>query len=294
MTTETKRLGKGLKDLLGPTAAAAPTETEAGSLIEVDVSKIHPNRHQPRERFDAQDLQDLAGSIKEHGILQPILVRRDGDGYEIVAGERRWRAAKQSGASTVPVVVRDAVDDGQLMEMALVENVQRTDLNPIEKARGFRALQERLGLTQEDVARRIGKDRSTVANFLRLLDLPESVQDSVSRGTISMGHARALLSIADPVLREEVHRRIPEEGLSVREVEQLASAGRTSRPRSRVLAEEPIAWVDDVQKRLSDHLEAQAKVHRGRSGKGWVKLSFADDEDLQRLLDAIGLPADGV
>ncbi|MEZ5977501.1 MAG: ParB/RepB/Spo0J family partition protein [Planctomycetota bacterium] len=236
-----RRLGRGLGSLLGrpqsPSASGAALEPatsdasrgtgESGPIpAEIALDEIRPNPFQPRSVFDPEGLQELRASIQNHGVLQPIVLRRSGDGYEIVSGERRWRASRMAGLAAIPAVVRDAVSDDQMLELALVENLQRRDLDPMERARGYRSLQERLGLTQDEVARRVGLQRATVANHVRLLELEEPIQALLAAGRLSMGHARALLGEPESARRIEIARAIEREGLSVREVERLVRDGR--------------------------------------------------------------------
>src|SRR5688572_14180266 len=192
-----RRLGKGLSSLLGQPA----DETVARAL---ELGDIDPNPFQPRKTMDPAGLEELRDSIAQHGVLQPVVVRKNGGRYQLVSGERRWRAARLAGLDRIPAVVREDVTDEQMLELALVENLQRRDLDPIERARGFQALMETLGITQEAVAAKVGLKRATVANHLRLLELPAKVQDAVGRGLVTMGHARALLGLADAAKMEEL------------------------------------------------------------------------------------------
>ena len=206
-------LGRGLSALLSHTAATASEE-----LLEIDIDLIEPSPAQPRTHFDEVRLEELAQSIRSNGIVQPLLVRRRGGRYQIVAGERRWRAAQRAGLQRVPAVVREIPDD-KLLELALIENIQRQELNAIEEAHAYKRLIETLGLTQEVVAQRVGRDRSFVTNHLRLLRLPEDIQQLVEEEKISMGHARALLGIDDPDIQRRVARNVIDQSLSVRETE---------------------------------------------------------------------------
>src|SRR5918997_1949989 len=208
-----RALGRGLSALLSDTAGTASED-----LLEIDIDLIEPSPAQPRTHFDEARLEELAQSIRSNGIVQPLLVRRRGARYQLVAGERRWRAAQRAGLQRVPAVVRDIPDD-KLLELALVETIQRQELNAIEEAHAYRRLIETLGLTQEMVAQRVGRDRSFVTNYLRLLRLPEDIQQLVERDKLSMGHARALLGIDDPGIQRKVAKNINEHGLSVRETE---------------------------------------------------------------------------
>ncbi len=217
-----EKLGRGLESLLGEAIGIESSE----KIMRINVADIQPNEAQPRKKFSEPQMESLVNSIREHGVLQPIIVRPTSKGYKIIAGERRWRASKQLGIKELPVIVKNA-DSLKTIELALVENIQREDLNPIEKATAFSELKNNFSLTQEQIAKKVGQDRSTIANTLRLLDLPEEVQDFVSRGTISMGHARSLLSLKDPIKQISLSERIAKDDLSVREVEQIVSGGKT-------------------------------------------------------------------
>src|SRR6187455_2890229 len=223
-----KRLGMGLGGLIGgepePAAAVATKPAAAEPASTMEINTIRPNPYQPRTEFDTKDIESLAESLKKDGLLQPVVVRPAGAGfYQLVAGERRWRAAKLAGLARVPVVIR-SVDDKKMLELALVENIQRRDLNPMEKARAFRQLMTLHSWTQEQLADALGMARPTVANFVRLLDLPLEVQEAVSRGTISMGHARALLAVTQRATMMQLLKQIVTDDLSVRAVEQLVTA----------------------------------------------------------------------
>jgi ParB family chromosome partitioning protein len=232
--------------------------------------------------MDAEELSRLAESIAAHGVLQPLLVRRRGDRYELVAGERRLRAAASLEMEDVPVIVRDVSDEG-MMELALVENLQREDLDPIEKAESFRAYLERSGRTQAEAAQRLGLDRSTIANMIRLLDLPDDVRRLVRGGRVAMGHARAILAIGDPARQIAVAQRVAREGLSVRQVERIASGGRPSRRRSAPKPKPP--YVRDVEARLREGLGTKVSVEEGRkAGTGRIVIDFYTPDDLDRIL----------
>ena len=248
------------------------------------------NPRQPRTAFAERELSELAESVRAVGILQPLVVRRTADGYELIAGERRLRAAKMAGLESVPIVERAASDD-DLLTLALVENLQREDLNPIEKAKGFKELIERYGLTQEAAAKRLGKDRSTIANFIRLLDLPEAVQHVVSRGTISMGHARALLGIPQPSMQQALALRIEEEGLSVREIERIAADRRGAEHKPTRSKPAPVtkdAHIRDLEDRARQRLGTQVAIEH-KDGRGRMIISFFSDDDFQRVLEVLGI-----
>lgn len=279
-----RRLGRGLGSLLGP----EPEPEAEGPRSEIPIDRIRPNPHQPRVHFDPAALEELRDSIRRHGILQPLVVRPAADGYHLVAGERRWRAAKLAGLSTVPAVVRTDIGDDQLLELALVENVQREDLDAIEKARGYRRMIEALGLTQEQVAEKVGLRRATVANHLRLLDLPPEAQEAVSRGLISMGHARALIGRPRAEVLDLVER-IATRGLSVREVEAQVRAGRPA-SEGKGLAPEPASrppWLVELEGRLRARLGAKVRLIDRGAYRGQIQIDFQDRTELERLMDLL-------
>ena len=271
-----KRLGRGLEALLGPRAdepatavAAAPAAVSAERQL--PLAAIMPNPFQPRLGFEERELSELIESVRAVGILQPLLVRRIGDAYQLIAGERRMRAAKAHRADPCARWRRQVSDD-DMLTLALVENLQREDLNPIEKAKGFKRMIDQFSLTQEEASKRLGKDRSTIANFMRLLDLPETVQHVVSRGTISMGHARALLGLQHASAQQALALRVEEEGLSVREVERTVADMRsgtiTQREKSKPVRK--TAHLRDIEDRL-----ARAPRHKGRGAfQRWRRGAF--------------------
>jgi ParB family chromosome partitioning protein len=274
-----RRLGRGLDFLL-----SEPQAMDSGQVAEIEVSQIRANPFQPRREFPAEELEELASSIREHGVLQPVVLRTVDGGYELIAGERRWRACQRLGVAKIPAIVREA-DDTQMLELALVENLQRQDLNAIEEARAYAAYVQRLDLTQEQAAQRLGKSRSAVANMMRLLDLPLDVQELVSRGTLTMGHARALLAVTDAEAQRELARRVDTESLSVRDVERMA------RQRSRPVVERPVAakaaHVADLEHRLSEHLGTRVSL-QDRRGRGRIVIDYYSAEDLDRVLLLLG------
>jgi ParB family chromosome partitioning protein len=275
---EKKALGKGLKALIGEPEEFA--RYEATSTNRIDIDLIEPNPDQPREDFDERQLAELVSSIKAEGVLQPIIVRQIGDRYQIIAGERRWRAAVKAGFMSIPATIREAAD-ADILKIALIENLLRQDLNPIEEANAYKSLIDRHDLTQETVARYVGKDRSTIANTLRLLALPSAIQTHVSRGTLSMGHARALLSVQDPSAQLDLCRRVVDEELSVRQVERLAK--RAARPRK---ARSPVTVDPDVR-RVEEELQRAlgAKVRIRLGGKrGRIEIIFSSPDELEGLV----------
>jgi ParB family chromosome partitioning protein len=283
-----KVLGRGLDALISGDTAAVATEglPPQGGTMELSIELISPNPFQPRKRFDDTTLRELADSIKAAGVLQPLLVRRVSPGdYQLVAGERRLRAAQMVGLKKVPVVVKD-VDDRALMEMALVENIQREALDPIEEARAYQTLIEKVGLTHEKLSERVGKQRVTITNSLRLLSLPAEVIDMVSRGTLSAGHARALLALENRGDLLAAARYVATKGFSVRRTESFVRRKQRTahaRPRAARLAGLP-EWETKLQQRFS----TQVAIHAGRKG-GKVEFEFYNQGDLERLLEAWGV-----
>ncbi len=277
-------LGRGLGALIPPGAEIGP---DIGGLEELAVAAIHPNRYQPRGYFDEEALGSLADSIREVGVLQPVLVRPVGDEYELIAGERRWRAARRVGLQTIPALVRET-DDATALEHALVENLHRDDLNPLEEAAAYQQLIEDFGLTHEEVAARVGRSRVTISNTLRLLQLPPSIQRGLQERKLSMGHARALLGTPDRAFQERLARRIAEEELSVRVVEELVrehqdatgetESGESDDGRRRL---RPPGLVE-LEELLGDHLETRVKITMG-SARGKVVVDFSTLEDLERI-----------
>jgi ParB family chromosome partitioning protein len=286
-----RALGKGLASLIpdavgvDPLAerAFAPTAGPVTGQVEIPVASIRPNPHQPRRRFDEAETAELTESIRETGVLQPLLVRPESDGgYTLIAGERRLRAARNAGLTSVPAVFRDYPDQ-RLLELALIENLQRDDLGPMETARAFRVLVREFGLTQIEVAKRIGKPRSTVTNFLRLLELPAPVQNLLDEGSLDMGHGRALAGLENARLQERLALVAAARAWSVREVEdrvrRLTEAPREGAP----AASRRDPNVVSAEKTLSRTLEAGVTIHVGRGGRGRIEIRFAGEEDLDRL-----------
>ncbi|HEV2672162.1 MAG TPA: ParB/RepB/Spo0J family partition protein [Gemmatimonadales bacterium] len=286
-----RRLGRGLEALLGPTREEAQRE---GSLVELPIKDIRPNPFQPRQTVDPEALEELVSSIKQAGLLQPVVVRRANGGYELIAGERRLRACQQLGWERIPAVQRDA-DDRTLLTLALIENLQRDDLSPVDEARGYERLIAEFKLAQQDVADAVGRDRSTVANALRLLKLPEVVLQMLHEGHLSVGHARALLALEDQRIVTNLAREAVTQGLSVREVEDRVRGGRAPerRPRMKrgVGAAPEVRRVEDALRR---RLGTDVRVSLRAKGKGQIHLSFYSNDDLARMLELIlGAPFDG-
>lgn len=250
----------------------------------VEVAAVRRNPDQPRTTFDSAALEELQDSIRRHGVLQPICVRRAGDGYEIVSGERRWRAARSAGLVKIPAVVRDDISDEVSLELAIVENVQRQDLDPLEKARGYQALMERVGLTQEQVAERVGIARASVTNHLRILDLPSEAQEALAGGMISMGHAKALLGIKPKKAVLAALGKVVRGDLSVRATEALVK-GTTEVARRAATEVEP--WVSEMEARLREVLGVRVQLKNGKGFRGSIQLDYSNREELERICDQV-------
>lgn len=289
-----RRLGRGLGSLLAGGAneeAVTPAPVTAAPLIALDSIEVNP--YQPRQVFDPAAVEELVQSIRQHGLLQPIVVRPRGSGYQLISGERRLRAFRILGKATIPAIVREGVSDQEMLELALVENVQRKDLDPMERAVGFRRMMEQLGLTQEQVADKVGLQRSTVANQLRLLELPEVARQAMAKGLIQMGHARALLGAKTEADQIALLERTVREDLSVRSVEQavrqlqqptgggsVASDG--GEATKTVSPQAP--WVRDLENRMREHLGTKVQLKNGPGYRGQIVIDYYQREDLERLL----------
>jgi ParB family transcriptional regulator, chromosome partitioning protein len=273
-----KALGKGIQAFIPEEFGILKQETFA----ELEIGQLKPNPNQPRMKFDSAAIEDLARSIKEAGILQPIMVVPDGDAYKILIGERRWRAAQLAGLRKVPVLIRNIPEKNQL-EVSLIENLQREQLNPLEVALGYSRLTEDLGYTQEDVAEKVGKDRASVANYLRLLKLPEEIQEDLMTGAITMGHAKAILSMAEPEAQLALSRKIVKKGLSVREAEDLAGRAKEKAPRKK---QKPDPNLSAVQEDLVRALGTKVEIS-GSAKTGAIKLFYFSLDELNRLYELL-------
>ena len=276
-------LGRGLNALLGD----PDLQPQGEGSVTLPISQVEPGLNQPRKRFEQGALDDLAESIRVHGIIQPLTVRRLATGYyQIIAGERRWRAAKAAGLQEVPAVIIEA-DDRKVMELGLIENLQREDLNPAEEARGYRTLMEEYGLTQEQVAQQMGKSRPAITNTLRLLALPDEVMQLLEEGTLSAGHARALLSLPSPGLQREAAKRVVEEQLSVRQTETLVKAlqkGKREKPKPQ--GPDLSLYLGELEKDLSGRLGRKVRIsHKGKKGR--IELEYYNEQDLEALLQQL-------
>ena len=284
-----KGLGKGLGALLSADEPVKIEKTEKtepkGAVLELKISEVEPNSSQPRNIFDDEALSSLSESIKEYGVLSPIFVSKNENGfYKIIAGERRWRAAKRAGLKKIPAIIKDS-NDKEIMEIALIENLQREDLNPIEEALGYKELMETYHMTQEDVSRKMGKSRSAVANTVRLLSLPESVKKHLINKEISMGHARTLLGAPSEGVMLMALGRILEEGLNVRQTESLI-ARLSKEPKEKKISksdEEIMRYMATLEKNLGSRLGTKVKIHHGRK-KGKIEIEYYSNEDFERIL----------
>lgn len=279
MNDKKRGLGRGLSALIA---------TESGEAARsLPIAQIQPNRQQPRTEFDDSQLEELAASIKAQGLIQPLIVSPTGKGtYTIVAGERRWRAAQRAGLAVVPVVVRQVRDDRELFELALVENLQRSDLNPMEEAEAYRTLQENFHLSQEEIASRVGKARPAVANTLRLLKLPPAIQDFLRSGRLTAGQVRPLLTIQDPDKQQELAERALREGLSSRSMEELASGKKPAGKSGKVAKKSPEPHAAAAAEKLTQRLQTRVEIDRRGKG-GTIRIHFHSEEELIRLYDRI-------
>ena len=279
MADKRPALGRGLSALIPDAPAPLPGDRS----LDVDSDLLRPNRFQPRTTMDETRIDDLARSIRSNGIIQPIVVRRVDGGYEIVAGERRWRASQRAGLLKVPLVVRD-IPDERLLAAALIENIQREDLNPMEEAHAYRRLADEYQLTQEQIADAVGKDRSSVANYLRLLKLPQEVRANVGSGALSMGHARALLALPDEASQLRLSRDVVTKNLSVRETEALVK--KATQPPAAKAAVDKDVHTRAAEERLRFALGTRVRIARGRKG-GKIEIDFGSEEELQRIFEAL-------
>lgn len=292
-------LGRGLNDIstsgkgLGALISTNDVQTNGSSKInEIEITKIERNHNQPRREFDEEALQELANSIRELGIVQPITLRQiDEDRYQIIAGERRWRASQIAGLTSVPAYIR-TINDENVMEMALVENIQREDLNAVEIALAYQHLLDNTGMTQEKVAERVGKKRATVANFLRLLKLPAQVQMALQKKEIDMGHARALLALDDPKMQIKIFKEIVKQGYSVRKVEeiiqQLKAGENPDLGKKKIKTETQLPLnIENERKRIEQQTGQKVRLTCGANGKGKISIPFSNMEELQRILGMI-------
>lgn len=294
MENKRKALGKGLEQLFSNEVIdfdnfekKIVNETKDSDIVEIPLTEIRSNPYQPRKEFDEQSLREFADSIKEHGVIQPIIVKKSIKGYEIIAGERRTRASKMAGKETIPAIIREFTDQ-EMMEIALIENIQREDLNPIEEAEALAKIIESNGMTQEEAAKKFGKSRSYITNILGLLSLPEKTKKHVREGKISMGHARVLSKLSDPDQINDLANLIIEEGLSVRETEKLTST--EDMPKKNKIKREPVynARHTIYETIMRERIGTKVKI-----GAKKIEIPYDSDNDLDRILDILGISMDG-
>lgn len=273
-------LGKGLGALI-------PVDEKAEeNVLEIQIEDILANKNQPRKTFDEKKIDELAESMKQHGVLQPIILRRDGNKYELVAGERRWRAASKVGLKTIPAIVKE-FSDADVMEIALIENLQREDLNPLEEALAYKTLMDQFGLTQDELSKRVGRSRSQIANTVRLLNLEDEIQQLISQDLLTAGHARALLSVQDKRERMRFAKRICEDNLSVRQTEEMVKTHSKEVKKKRLQKEREInPVIIDITERLQHTLGTKVKV-KGSEKKGKIEIEFYSGDELERILETI-------
>ncbi|BFH71679.1 MAG: ParB/RepB/Spo0J family partition protein [Paenibacillus dendritiformis] len=276
-----KRLGRGL-DALIPSLSV----NDDDKVTEVSLQQLRPNPYQPRKNFDEQSIQELAESIKQHGVIQPIIVRSVVKGYEIIAGERRYRASQLLGLPTVPAVIR-SFSDQQVMEIALIENLQRENLNAIELALAYQGLMDQFSLTQEELSVKVGKSRSHIANFLRLLQLPEEVKEYVSRGTLSMGHARAIVGVKDTTKVKQLAKSTIDQGWSVRQLEEaIQQLHQKNKPADKPKAVRHDPYLHEVEESLREQFRTTVRIKQNKD-KGKIEIAYFSKQDLERLLEML-------
>lgn len=277
-----KGLGKGLEALISSTNAL---EEAQNGVLEVKINEVEPNSEQPRKAFDQEKLEALSESIKEHGVVQPILVRNEGSHYIIVAGERRWRASKLAGLKTIPVIVKE-LTTRQVMEIALIENLQREDLNPIEEADAYQKLMKEYGMTQEDVAKVVGKSRVSIANSVRLLNLSGDIKEMLSDGRITSGHARTLITVTNPIRQKELADQIIENNLNVRDTERLAAREEKKGSAKKKSISENNSSVSDLEEKLRIAYGTKINLARGKN-KGKIIFEYYSNEEFDRIIDIL-------
>ena len=281
-----KALGKGINALIPNFETEVPASTPTSGMVELLIDEISPGDTQPRKDFNDEKLKELEDSIRENGVIQPIVVQKQGEGYEIICGERRWRASRKAGLKKIPAVIRE-VSNTQSLKMALIENIHRQDLNPIEEAQAYKRLSHEFGLTQEVIAKQVGKNRATVANYLRLLKLSKAFQDDLITGQLTMGHARAMLSLETEAEMEEARREVLKKNMNVRQIESYIQAKkRTAGEKPKAKVDRKDIFIKDLEKQFERHLGTKVEITPGKKGGKLVVLYYSID-DLNRIHDMI-------
>ncbi len=280
-------LGRGLEALFDETPQVQETE----EITEISLDEIRQNPYQPRKTFDNKSLKELSESIKENGVFQPIIIRKSVNGYEIIAGERRFRASKLAKKKTIPAIIRD-FDEAQMMEVAVLENLQREDLTPLEEAQAYEMLQKNLGLTQAEVSKRLGKSRPYIANYLRLLTLPQKTKRLLQRGELSMGQARTLLGLKDKDSIDDLARKVVKNGITVRQLESLVAKLNEKEKKPKKKAIKKSAFIRASESQLTDKFGTSVNITEGKKGNGHLAIDFASTDELNRILDLLGINLD--
>ena len=280
-------LGRGLEALFDE----SPQVQETEEITEISLDEIRPNPYQPRKTFDNKSLKELSESIKENGVFQPIIIRKSVNGYEIIAGERRFRASKLAKKKTIPAIIRD-FDEAQMMEVAVLENLQREDLTPLEEAQAYEMLQKNLGLTQAEVSKRLGKSRPYIANYLRLLTLPQKTKRLLQRGELSMGQARTLLGLKDKDSIDDLARKVVKNGITVRQLESLVAKLNEKEKKPKKTAIKKSAFIRASESQLTDKFGTSVNITEGKKGNGHLAIDFASTDELNRILDLLGINLD--
>lgn len=280
-------LGRGLEALFDETPQVQETE----EITEIYLDEIRPNPYQPRKTFDNKSLKELSESIKENGVFQPIIIRKSVNGYEIIAGERRFRASKLAKKKTIPAIIRE-FDEAQMMEVAVLENLQREDLTPLEEAQAYEMLQKNLGLTQAEVSKRLGKSRPYIANYLRLLTLPQKTKRLLQRGELSMGQARTLLGLKDKDSIDDLARKVVKNGITVRQLESLVAKLNEKEKKPKKKSIKKSAFIRATESQLTDKFGTSVNITEGKKGNGHLAIDFASTDELNRILDLLGINLD--
>ncbi len=280
-------LGRGLEALFDETPQVQETE----EITEISLDEIRPNPYQPRKTFDNKSLKELSESIKENGVFQPIIIRKSVNGYEIIAGERRFRASKLAKKKTIPAIIRE-FDEAQMMEVAVLENLQREDLTPLEEAQAYEMLQKNLGLTQAEVSKRLGKSRPYIANYLRLLTLPQKTKRLLQRGELSMGQARTLLGLKDKDSIYDLARKVVKNGITVRQLESLVAKLNEKEKKPKKKSIKKSAFIRATESQLTDKFGTSVNITEGKKGNGHLAIDFASTDELNRILDLLGINLD--